>query len=94
VRTKAFKDAQSATTPLIFGVLIAAMFAAFAPPTETMFFLIPFYGTAAVVGQLAVAGTASAVVVISSIVGNLLMAALGTIAALRLFNRERLLYSM
>ena len=94
IRTKAFKDAQTATTPLIFGVLIASMFAAFAPPTETMFFLIPFYGTAAVVGQLAVAGTVSTALVITSTVGNLIAAVFGTIAALRLFNRERLLYSM
>ena len=94
IRTKAFKDAQSATTPLIFAVLITSMFAAFAPPTQTTFFLIPFYGTAAVVGQLAVAGTATAVPVVASIIGNLLMATFGTIAALRLFNRERLLYSM
>ena len=94
VRTKAFKDAQSAAAPLIFVVLIGAMFAAFAPATDPIFFLIPFYGTSAVVGQLAVAGTASAVFVIASVVGNLVMAAIGTIAALRLFNRERLLYSM
>jgi sodium transport system permease protein len=94
IRTKAFKDAQAATTPLIFGVLIASMFAAFAPPTRMIFFLIPFYGTAAVVGQLAVAGTVSAALVIISTVGNLIAATFGTIAALRLFNRERLLYSM
>lgn len=94
IRTKAFKDAQSAAAPLIFVVLIASMFAAFAPPTDLTFFMIPFYGTAAVVGQLAVAGTASVVFVIASIIGNLLMAAAGTVAALRLFNRERLLYSM
>lgn len=94
VRTKAFKDAQGATTPLIFVVLIASMFAAFAPPTDTIFFLIPFYGTAAVVGQLAVAGTVSAVLVLVSLVGNLATAVIGTGIALRLFNRERLLYSM
>jgi sodium transport system permease protein len=94
VRTKAFKDAQSAATPLIFGVLVASMAAAFVPPTSTALFFIPFYGTAAVVGQLAVAGTASAVYVIASIVGNLAGAAVGTAVALRLFNRERLLYSM
>jgi sodium transport system permease protein len=94
VRTKAFKDAQSAAAPLIFGVVVTAMFAAFSPPTNTLFFMIPFYGTAAVVGQLAVAGTASAVIVIGSIMGNLVAAAIGTLVALRLFNRERLLYSM
>jgi hypothetical protein len=70
------------------------MAAAFVPPTSTALFFIPFYGTAAVVGQLAVAGTASAVYVIASIVGNLAGAAVGTAVALRLFNRERLLYSM
>ena len=94
IRTKAFKDAQAAAAPLIFVVLIGSMFAAFSPPTQNTFFLIPFYGTAAVVGQLAVAGTASSIIVTASIIGNLLMATFGTIAALRLFNRERLLYSM
>ena len=49
---------------------------------------------AAVVGQLAVAGTVSAALVIVSTAGNLMAATFGTIAALRLFNRERLLYSM
>jgi hypothetical protein len=70
------------------------MFAAFAPPTDLIFFLIPFYGTAAVVGQLAVAGTVSAVLVAATVAGNLITATIGTAAALRLFNRERLLYSM
>jgi ABC-type Na+ efflux pump permease subunit len=94
VRTKAFKDAQSAAAPLIFVVLIGSMFAAFAPPTDPVFFLIPFYGTSAVVGKLAVAGTASAVFVVASVVGNLVTAVIGSLVALRLFNRERLLYSM
>lgn len=94
VRTKAFKDAQSAAAPLIFVVLIASMFAAFAPPTNLLLFMIPFYGTSAVVGQLAVAGTASALFVAATLVGNLLTVAVGTGVALRLFNRERLLYSL
>ena len=49
---------------------------------------------AAVVGQLAVAGTVSAALVVISTAGNLIAALFGTMAALRLFNRERLLYSM
>jgi sodium transport system permease protein len=94
VRTKAFKEAQSAITPLILGVTFASMAAAFVPPTTSVFFLIPIYGTAAVVGVLALGGVIPANAVLFSVLGCIIAATIGVSAALRVFNRERLLYSM
>jgi sodium transport system permease protein len=94
IRTKTFKDAQSAMTPLIFAVVFTAMAAAFVPPTSSWLFLIPAYGTSAVVGVLALGGVIPANAVLFSIIGSLAAALAGVIVAMRLFNRERLLYSM
>ena len=93
VRAKTFKDAQSAATPAIFGVLIPSMAAAFIPPTVTPMFAIPIYGTAATVAAFAVGGTIPAGAVLYSVMGSLLAAGVAILIALRLFNRERLLYS-
>ena len=94
IRTKAFKDAQSSLTPLVLGVTLAAMAAAFVPPTEPLLFLIPIYGPSAVVGKLAIGGTMPTNAFLFSVVGSLVAAIIGIVIALRLFNRERLLYSM
>lgn len=93
VRTKAFKDAQSSVTPVVMGVMFATIAAAFVPPANPLLFLIPIYGTSAVVGVLAVGGVVPANAVLFSVVGSLLAAAVGLIFALQLFDRERLLYS-
>jgi sodium transport system permease protein len=93
VRTKAFKDAQSAMTPAIFGVLIPAMAGAFLPPVSTLLYLIPVYGTGAVVSTLATSGVIPDGAILYSIIGSLLAAAVAIAVALRLFDRERLLYS-
>lgn len=93
VRTKTFKDAQSAMTPLSLGVMLPAMAAAFAPPTSALLYIIPAYGTAAVVGHLATTGRIPVAGLIMSIIGCLILAAAGIALALRLFDRERLLYS-
>lgn len=93
VRTKAFKDAQSAATPVMLGAMVPAFVAAFAPATGAPAFLIPIYGAAAVVGALAIGGVMPAGAVWLSIAGSLIAAAAGFVIALRLFNRERLLYS-
>lgn len=94
IRTKGFKEAQSAMTPVTFGVIFVAMAAAFVPPTQSVLFLIPIYGTSAVVGVLAQSGVIPANAILFSVVGSLVATAVVTIIALRLFNRERLLYSM
>lgn len=95
IRTKTFKDAQSALSPVIFGVLFTAMAAAFVPPTgASLAYLLPVYGTSAVVGVLTLGGIVPANAVLFSIVGNLLATVVGVVFAMQIFNRERLLYSM
>lgn len=94
IRTKAFKDAQSSAGPLIFGVTMAAMAAAFVPPTNPLLYLIPIYGTSAIVGALAVGGVIPLMGVVLSVVGCVAAAIIGIVISMRLFNRERLLYSM
>lgn len=94
IRTKAFKDAQSSAGPLIFGVTMAAMAAAFVPPTNPLLYLIPVYGTSAIVGAMAVGGVVPVMGIVLSVVGSVAAALVGIILSLRLFNRERLLYSM
>jgi ABC-type Na+ efflux pump permease subunit len=95
IRTKTFKDAQSALSPVIFGVLFTAMAAAFVPPTgASLAYLIPVYGTSAIVGVLTLGGIVPANAVLFSIIGNLLATVVGIIFAMQIFNRERLLYSM
>ncbi len=95
IRTKTFKDAQSALSPVIFGVLFTAMAAAFVPPTgASLTYLLPVYGTSAVVSALTLGGIVPANAVLFSVVGNLLATVVGVIFAMQIFNRERLLYSM
>jgi sodium transport system permease protein len=94
VRTKAFKDAQSAATPVIFGCMIPGFAAAFVPPTTVAAHIIPIYGAAAVVGGMATSGGAvNPTAIVLSVTGSLVGAAIAFVIALRFFNRERLLYS-
>ena len=95
IRTKTFKDAQSALTPVMLGVMFTAMAAAFVPPTgASLAYMVPVYGTSAVVGTLTLGGIIPANAVMFSVIGNLMATAVGIIFALQIFNRERLLYSM
>lgn len=95
IRTKTFKDAQSAMGPMVFAVTFIALAAAFVPPTNPLLFLIPIYGTSAVVGGLALGGIGlPANALLFSIVGSLAATVVGVIIALPLFNREKLLYSV
>lgn len=95
IRTKTFKDAQSALTPVMFGVMFTAIAAAFVPPTgASLAYLIPVYGTSAVVGTLTLGGIIPANAVLFSVIGNVLATVVGVILAMQIFNRERLLYSM
>ncbi len=95
IRTKAFKDAQSAVTPVMFVSMFVAMAAAFVPPTgASLSFLLPVYGTSAVVSVLTLGGIVPANAVLFSVLGNLLATVIGIIFALQIFNREKLLYSM
>jgi len=94
IRAKTFKDAQSSATAMQFVVLIPLFAAAFVTPTESRAFLIPIYGPAAVVAKMAVGGTLPDNAILFGIIGSLLAASVGIVIALRLFNRERLLYSV
>ncbi len=94
IRTKGFKEAQSAISPLVVGVTFVAMAAAFLTPTESVLFLIPVFGTSAVVGLLALGGIMPANAILFSVLGSLLATAVILVFALRLFNREKLLYSL
>jgi sodium transport system permease protein len=94
IRTKGFKEAQSAMSPLLFGVTFVALAAAFLPPPQPLFFLIPIYGTSAIVGALAQGGILPANALLFSVVGSVVATLVVTAVALRIFNRERLLYSL
>ena len=94
IRTKGFKEAQSAMAPVLFGVMFVAMAAAFLAPTQPTLFLIPVFGTSAVVGLLALGGVMPANAILFSVLGSLLATAVIVVIALRMFNREKLLYSL
>lgn len=94
IRTKGFKEAQSAMSPILLGVTFVALAAAFLPPPQSVFFLIPVYGTSAIVGVLAQGGVVPANAVLFSVIGSIVATIMVTAVALRMFNRERLLYSM
>lgn len=94
IRTKTFKDAQSSASPFVLVVTMGGMMAAFLPPTNAFMYLIPIYGTAAVVGKVAISSTFPMVGLVLSVVGCLLASVIGIVFALQMFNRERLLYSM
>lgn len=92
IRMSTFKEAQSAATPVTMGAMFPTIAAGMFPPSNPIFFLIPAYGTGAVVGKLAVEGAFPFTAFMLSVVGALLVAAIGIIIGMRLFNRERLLY--
>ncbi|HEX8598992.1 MAG TPA: ABC transporter permease [Chloroflexia bacterium] len=94
IRTKTFKDAQQAATPVIFAAMVPSMAAAFVQPTNPLMFLIPIYGPSALVGGLAVGTPIPPMAYVYAVVGSLLAAAVCIPIALRVFNRERLLYGV
>jgi sodium transport system permease protein len=92
VRTRSFKDAQSAATPLTLGVTLGALAAAFVIPSNVLAYLIPIYGSCAVIGRLASGAVVPAGAVALSIAGSLIAAVIGFMIAVILFDRERMLY--
>jgi len=92
VRTKAFKDAQSAATPISLAVIVPAMAAAFVTPSSAIFYLIPVYGPCALVSAMATGTQVPPYAYILAILGSLIAAAIGFVIAIRFFNRERMLY--
>lgn len=94
VRTKTFKDAQSAAAPLSLGALVPAFAAGMIQPQSTLAYLIPVYGPAALVGQMTTnGGLLDPTALVFAILGSLGAALVAFLLALRLFDRERLLYS-
>lgn len=96
VRTKDFKSAQSAATPISFFVIIPAMAAAFVAPTSLWMYAIPIYGPSAFVSKMATGSQIpdSTFAFTLAILGSLAAAVIAFLIALRFFNRERLLYSV
>lgn len=94
VRAKAFKDAQSSAGLLSFALMVPAFASAFAAPTNVLAYLIPIYGPAAAVGTVAIGGPLPPLAVPLSILGSLGATVVGLVIARRLFNRERMLYSV
>lgn len=94
IRTKTYKDAQHAVVPVSLSVVFTAMAGGFFPPTQALLYAIPIYGTSALVGKLALGGALGLPAILLSLLGSLACAAAGIAFALRLFNRERLLYSV
>jgi sodium transport system permease protein len=92
IRTKAFKDAQSAATPISLATIAPAMAAAFITPSSTLFYLIPVYGPCALVSTLATGTQVDPLAVVFAVLGSLGAAAVGFVVAMRFFNRERMLY--
>lgn len=94
VRTKTFKDAQNAMAPAMLLILIPAMAASFAPPSGSLAYLIPIYGTAAIAADLVSSNQIPLVPFLYTVINCLALSLFGIALGLYLFNRERLLYSM
>jgi sodium transport system permease protein len=92
IRTKAFKDAQSAATPVMFAVMIPAFAAAFVPAASALAYLIPVYGSAAFVSSLATGSPMPDLALLFALLGSLAAAAVAFVVALKRFDREKLLY--
>ncbi|MEA2576103.1 MAG: sodium transport system permease protein [Chloroflexia bacterium] len=93
IRTKAFKEAQSAAMPVGLFTLVPAMIAAFVAPTNVFMYLIPVYGPSALVSGIATGTQLPAISYFFAVLGSLIAGAISYAVALRFFNRERLLYS-
>lgn len=92
VRTRAFKDAQSAATPMILVLTLVGMAAAFVPAASQLAYFIPVYGAASAVAVISSGGVVPLVSLGMSIAGTLGAAVVAFGVALHLFNRERMLY--
>ena len=93
IRTKTFKDAQSAVAPATMGVVFPSMIAMFFPAKSLPLFLIPLYGTTSAASQLASTSQFPTLPFLFSAIGCLAVSAALFPVAMKLFNRERLLYS-
>jgi sodium transport system permease protein len=93
VRQNTFKDAQSASSLVTFVGLIAGFVVAFRPPQADLAYLIPIYGPVAVISKTTLSAPLPAVAIPYAIIGSVIGVIVVLRIALRLFNRERMLYS-
>lgn len=94
IRTKTFKDAQATTAGVNLSMMFPAMIPAIFPVPLSWLYLIPIYGAAGVASELATFGHFPLMHFLLNLIGTVMVTALGVMIGLRLFNRERLLYSM
>lgn len=93
LRTKSAKDAQTSVGFANMLVLFPMMGGAFLRPSNPLLHLIPGLGTASIIGKLASVEPVMQYIPYM-LVSVVLLGVVGTLVGLRMFNRERLLYSM
>lgn len=94
IRTKGFKDAQTAAGLITFAATIVGFVVSFIPPRALWWYLFPMYGPAAIVSKVALSAPVPAIALPLCIVGSLIAAVIGVMIAQRFFNRERMLYGV
>lgn len=93
IRARTFRDAQSAATPFVFAIMIPGFIAAFSPAKAAWQCLIPVYGSFAALGRMVQAGALQWNAIGLAAAGSLAAAIAVVPIAMKLFNRETLLYS-
>jgi ABC-type Na+ efflux pump permease subunit len=91
-RQSTFKDAQSASSLVTFIGLFFGFVVAFRPPASDLAYLIPGYGPVAVISKMTLSTPLPPTAIPYAILGSLIGVVIGVRFALRLFNRERMLY--
>ena len=90
--TRNFKEAQTYTTYLSFGVMLPAFAVSFSDvPTNLVSYLIPIYNGTAVIKELLL-GDFNAMHIALTYGSSLLLAAIGLGLAARMFNNEKVLF--
>ena len=94
VRQNTFKDAQAASSLVTFVGLFAGFVVAFRPPASDLAYLIPIYGPVAVISKSTLSAPLPDVAIPYAILGSVIGVIVALRIALRLFDREHLLYSI
>jgi sodium transport system permease protein len=90
--TRSFKQAQTFTTYLSFAVMIPAFAVSFTdPPTNTQAFIIPVYNATAILKSVLL-GNIDWTNILVTYGSCAFYAAIGLIAAIRMYNNERVLF--
>lgn len=94
IRTRGYKEAQTAAGIVTFAATVVGFVVSFLPPSGLEGYLIPMYGPAAVVSKVALSAPVPALALPLCILGSLIAAGVGVFIAQRFFNRERMLYGV